>query len=48
MFNNVGSKVVEGIKRFKTSEGGRDNLDNLIMKVESELSHLNNNQENYN
>lgn len=45
MFNNVGSKVVEGIKKFKTAEG-RDNLDNLIMKVENELSDLNNNQEN--
>lgn len=45
MFNNVGSKVIEGIKKFKTSEG-KDNLDNLIMKVENELSDLNNN-ENY-
>jgi hypothetical protein len=44
MFNNVGSKVVEGIRKFKTSEGGKDNLDNLIMKVENELSDLNYNQ----
>ena len=40
MFNNVGSKVVEGIKKFKTSDG-RDNLDNLIQKVENELGELN-------
>lgn len=45
MFNKVGSKVVENIKKFKTADGG-DNLDNLIMKVENELSDLNNN--NYN
>ena len=44
MFNNVGSKVVEGIKKFKTSDG-KDNLDNLIQKVENELGELNNNQE---
>ena len=44
MFNNVGSKVVEGIKKFKTSGGG-DNLDNLIQKVENELGELNNTQE---
>ena len=44
MFNNVGSKVVENIKKFKTAEG-KDNLDNLIMKVENELTDLNN-QEN--
>ena len=41
MFNNVGSKVVENIKKFKTAEGGKDNLDNLISKVENELSDLN-------
>ena len=40
MFNNVGSKVVEGIKKFKTAGGG-DNLDNLIQKVENELGQLN-------
>ena len=40
MFNNVGSKVVEGIKKFKTSDG-KDNLDNLIQKVENELGELN-------
>ena len=40
MFHNVGSKVVENIKKFKTSEG-KDNLDNLIMKVENELTDLN-------
>lgn len=44
MFNKVGSKVVENIKKFKTADG-RDNLDNLIMKVENELSDLNNNNQ---
>lgn len=44
MFNNVGSKVVENIKKFKTAEGGKDNLDNLIAKVEGELHDLNDNQ----
>jgi len=47
MFNNVGSKVVEGIKKFKTSQispsyGSESNLDNLISKVENELNELNN------
>jgi hypothetical protein len=47
MFNNVGSKVVEGIKRFKTSPSSPsyvadNNLDNLIAKVENELNELNN------
>ena len=43
MFNNVGSKVVEGIKKFKTADG-KDNLDNLNKKVENELTDLNNNE----
>lgn len=46
MFNNVGSKVVENIKKFKTSQmiqhGNENNLDNLIAKVENELHELNN------
>jgi len=44
MFNNVGSKVVEGIKKFKTSQmpcyGNDNNLDNLISKVENELNDM--------
>lgn len=44
MFNNVGSKVVEGIKKFKTSQmpcyGTDNNLDNLIAKVENELNDM--------
>jgi hypothetical protein len=46
MFNNVGSKVVENIKKFKTSQMNQyvneNNLDNLIAKVENELHELNN------
>ena len=46
MFNNVGSKVVENIKKFKTSQinsnNNENNLDNLIAKVEDELNELNN------
>jgi len=46
MFNNVGSKVVQNIKKFKTSQknqyGNENNLDNLIAKVENELDELNN------
>ncbi len=46
MFNNVGSKVVENIKKFKTSQinqyPNENNLDNLIAKVENELHELNN------
>ena len=46
MFNNVGSKVVENIKKFKTSQINQyvneNNLDNLIAKVENELHELNN------
>jgi pyruvate/2-oxoacid:ferredoxin oxidoreductase alpha subunit len=42
MFNNVGSRVVEGIKKFKTNEfyTQNDNIDNLIAKVENELNDL--------
>ncbi len=45
MFNNVGSRVVENIKKFKTSQinqnANENNLDNLIAKVENELHELN-------
>lgn len=47
MFNNIGSKVVENIKKFKTSQShtkdNDNNLDNLIAKVENELHELNGN-----
>lgn len=46
MFNNVGSKVVDGIKSFKTyeqKENKDSNLDNLIAQVENELIDMNTN-----
>ena len=46
MFNNVGSKVVDGIKSFKTYEQKENkdrNLDNLIAQVENELNDMNTN-----
>lgn len=46
MFNNVGSRVVEGLNNFKTypNKGVRkDNLDHLIEKVENELNQISEN-----
>jgi hypothetical protein len=40
MFNDVGSKVVQGLNNFKTYKAPRDNLDNLIEKVENELKEI--------
>ena len=48
MFQDVGSKVQENLKGFKTYVQKKDNLDNLIEKVESELKGLENNEEKNN
>jgi hypothetical protein len=40
MFNDVESKVKQGLNNFKTYTAPKDNLDNLIEKVESELKNL--------
>ena len=40
MFQDVGSKVQENLKGFKTYVQKKDNLDNLIEKVENELKVL--------
>jgi hypothetical protein len=37
MFKDVDSKVKENLKSFKTFTPKRDNIDNLIAKVENEL-----------
>lgn len=37
MFQDVGSKVQENLKGFKTYVQKKDNMDNLIEKVENEL-----------
>lgn len=37
MFQDVGSKVQENLKGFKTYAQKKDNMDNLIEKVENEL-----------
>ena len=44
MFTNIGSKVIEGIKNFKTFDmknfdknENKENIDSIIEKVESEL-----------
>lgn len=39
MFKDVNSKVKKGINEFKTSNH-KDNLDNLIQKVENEIKEL--------
>ncbi len=43
MFNNVDSKVKQGLNNFKTYTAPKDNIDKLIAKVENELIDLNNN-----
>lgn len=40
MFNGVESKVKENLKNFKTYNPKKDNIDNLIEKVENELKEL--------
>jgi hypothetical protein len=40
MFNDVGSKVVQGLNNFKTYKPPKDNLDTLIEKVENELKEI--------
>jgi hypothetical protein len=45
MFRDVGSKVTEGVKHFKTYnmqpvKEEKDNIDNLIEKVENEIQEL--------
>jgi hypothetical protein len=40
MFGDVESKVKQGLNNFKTYTAPKDNLDNLIEKVESELKNL--------
>jgi hypothetical protein len=40
MFNNVESKVKQGLNNFKTYTAPRDNIDCLIEKVENELNVL--------
>jgi hypothetical protein len=42
MFHDVESKVRGNLKQFKTYVEKKDNIDNLIEKVESELNNLNN------
>ncbi len=41
MFKDVGSKVTSNLKNFKTYSNKKDNLDNLIEKVENELQEMN-------
>ncbi len=43
MFQDVSSKVKENLKVFKTYEEKKDNLDELIHKVENELKVLDHN-----
>jgi hypothetical protein len=40
MFTNVDSKVKQGLNNFKTYTAPKDNIDNLIEKVENELNEL--------
>ncbi len=40
IFNNVESKVKQGLNNFKTYTPPKDNIDNLIDKVENELREL--------
>jgi len=47
MFTGVGSKVMEGLKNFKTYEKEndaankqKDNLDSIIQKIENELKEI--------
>ena len=47
MFTGVGSKVMEGLKNFKTYEkeiesigSNKDNLESMIKKIEDELKEI--------
>ena len=40
MFSDVDSKVKQGLSNFKTYTAPKDNIDNLIEKVENELKEL--------
>lgn len=51
MFTGVGSKVMEGLKNFKTYEKGsehadakKDNLESIIQKIENELKEIEGNE----
>jgi hypothetical protein len=45
MFQDVGSKVKENLKEFKTYVEKTDNLDDLIEKVQNELKVLDDGQQ---
>lgn len=45
MFNDVDSKVKANLNNFKTYTAKKDNIDNLIEKVENELKDLNENEQ---
>lgn len=55
MFTGVGSKVMEGLKNFKTYEKGnetaeskKDNLESIIQKIENELKEIEGNENTVN
>lgn len=55
MFTSVGSKVMEGLKSFKTYDKGsepvsnnKDNLESIIQKIENELKEIETNEKDIN